>query len=385
MTLVLEHYPLIVLAFLSLSLWTAITNARYLRRFSEYPSPKRFPRVSILVPARNEAENIEACVRSLLAQDYPDFEVLVLDDHSTDATGEILHRLARGDSRLRVFDGEALPEGWLGKHWACHQLAQKARGDLLLFTDADTRHHPAMLSESVSALLAENVDLLTAFPLEKVVTWGERLILPFMALGILAFLPLRLARRLRRPGLSVTIGQFMLFRRPAFEAVGGYASVRAQVVDDVALGRRIIAQGYRWFLLDGTERIVCRMYGGFWEAVDGFTKNVFAFFEYRVVFYLLAWTWVILAFLQPPLALLSRALGENLTQFPFGLALVAVAESVTLFRVAYRRFGFPTYLAFFYPLTVLLFAMIALRSLVLSVLGAATWKGRTIARPALRW
>ncbi|RME90046.1 MAG: glycosyltransferase [Anaerolineae bacterium] len=385
MTLVLDHYPLIVLAFLTLSLWTAITNARYLRRFGDHTPSRHFPYVSVLVPARNEAENIEACVRSLLAQDYPNFEVLVLNDHSTDETGDILTRLARLDPRLRVFDGEALPLGWLGKHWACHQLAQRARGDLLLFTDADTRHHPSMLRESVSALLSEDVDLLTAFPLEEVVTWGEKLILPFMALGILAFLPLRLARRLRRPGLSVTIGQFMLFRRSAFEAVGGYASVRAKVVDDVALGRRIIANGFRWYLVDGTERVRCRMYRGFWDAIEGFTKNVFAFFEYRVVFYLLAWAWVILAFLQPPLALLSRLLGEPLTQFPFDLAVVAVAETITLFRVAYKRFGFPAYLAFFYPLTVLLFALIALRSLAFTVLGTATWKGRSLARPALRW
>jgi len=364
---------------------TAILNLLAVRRFDEYAPPPEFPRLSVLVPARNEAHNIEACVLSLLNQDYLNFEVLVLDDHSTDETRALAKRLAERDDRLRILDGRPLPPGWLGKHWACHQLAQAAHGDLLLFTDADTRHQPDALRGGVSALLVEQADLVTAFPKEEVVTWAEKLILPVIGWGILSFLPVSLARRLRWPNLTVTIGQFMLFRRPAYEAVGGYEAVRQHVVDDVALGRRIVEKGYQWCLLDGTRHVSCRMYHNFPEIVEGFSKNVFAFFDYRILPYLIALAWVTFAFLEPPLALMTWWMGTPLSPFPPDLAVFAALESLLLFVLTYRRFRFPVYLAFFYPVTLFIFIMIALRSMTLALTGAATWKGRQLERAAIRW
>lgn len=386
MTYLWEQHSLIVILVLCFNLLTVISNQRTLRKFHQFPLPKRWPRLSVLVPARDEADNIEACLRSLLAQDYPDYEVLMLDDHSSDETWALAERLAAENPRLRLLKGLPLPGGWLGKHWACHQLGEAARGELLLFTDADTRHAPQTLRHSVAALLAEEADLVTAFPLEEVKTWGEKLIVPMMAWGIMAFLPLRLAYRFARPGLSVSIGQFMLFRREAYQAVGGFAAVRAERIDDVALGRRILAHGFRWRLLDGSAHVRCRMYHSFWEAVDGFTKNVFAFFNYHITLYLLAWGWVTLAFIEPAFSLGSYLLiGEALPLFPVDLAILAVLQSLLIWHLAYRRFSFPTQLALFYPLSVTLYILIALRSLVQTLTGQAEWKGRTLARPATRW
>jgi len=147
-------------------------------------------------------------------------------------------------------EGGPLPGGWLGKHWACHQLDRTAIGELILFVDADTRHTPDMLLDSVSALLAERADLVTAFPREEVVTWGERLLVPVIGFGIFTFIPIRLVQRLRLAALSVNIGQFMLFHRATYETVGGYEAVRAEIVDDMVLGRRIISSGLEWRLLD---------------------------------------------------------------------------------------------------------------------------------------
>ncbi len=385
MTLIVEQHPVIVIILLGLGLLTTISNYLSIRRFDRYPHPAHWPRVSVLVPARNEARHIEACLVSLLSQDYPDYEVIVLDDHSTDETRRILSSLQSRHPQLRVLEGAPLPPDWLGKHWACHQLARAADGELLLFTDADTRHTPNALKDSVSALLAEDADLLSAFPRQEIPTLGEKLLVPVISFGILSFLPLSLARRWRWPNLSVSIGQFMLFRRRALEAIGGYAAVRKNVVDDVALGRRIIANGLEWRLLDATTHVTCRMYQGFWEAVGGFTKNVFAFFDYRVSVYILAWLGVALAFVEPPAVILAHALGIPFELFPYKLALVAGLEGLLMWSVAYKRFRFPLWLAALYPLSMFLFLLVALRSLAFSITGQATWKDRALLPPAIRW
>ncbi|MEW6094161.1 MAG: glycosyltransferase [Chloroflexota bacterium] len=378
-------HALFIILFLTFGLVTALINYFTVRRFDQYPASEELPHVSVLVPARNEERNIEACVKSLLGQDYPDFEVIVLDDHSTDRTRLILDRLLETHPGLKVQNGAPLPEGWLGKHWACQQLYQASSGDLLLFTDADTRHTPDMLRASVSALLAEGADLVTAFPHEDVVSWGEKLVVPFIGFGILTFIPLRLVQRLRWSALSITIGQFMLFRRMAFEAVGGFEAVRTEIVDDVCLGRNIISGGFEWRLMDGTQHVSCRMYRGFWEAVNGFGKSIFAVFDFRILPYLFAWLLIGLTFLEPILALVSRWLRHPLTPLEPEPASLAVALSLLLWSAAYRRFKFPAYMVLFYPLTMLLFLLVALRSFVQTATGTATWKDRTLERSEMRW
>jgi len=385
MSLAWHPHALFIVLFLTFGLLTVLVNHFTVHRFDQYPLAKTFPRLSVLVPARNEEHNIEACVASLLVQDYPDFEVIVLDDQSTDGTARILAQLGRDNSRLKVLDGTPRPEGWLGKHWACQQLAQVATGELILFTDADTRHTPDMLKASVSALVAEHADLLTAFPREEVVTWGERLLVPVIGWGIFTFIPIRLVQKLRWPALSITIGQFMLFRHTAYDAVGGYEAVHAEVVDDVCLGRLIITSGHQWRLLDGTRHISCRMYRGFWEAVAGFSKSLFAVFDYRILPYFFGWLLVGTAFIEPAVALVSRWVRHPLTPLPLEYAALSVGLSIVLWMVAYRRFKFPAYLVFYYPLSLALFIAVAVRSFFQTATGTTTWKDRTLERVAMRW
>jgi chlorobactene glucosyltransferase len=376
---------LFVILFLSVSLVTAICNALSIRRFDQFPRAASFPLISVLVPARNEIRNIEACAASLLSQDYPDFEVIVLDDHSSDGTLTALRRLALTNSRLRVVEGKPLPDGWLGKHWACHQLSQAASGELFLFTDADTRHAPNMLRDSISALLHKKADLVTAFPREEVLTWAEQLVVPVISFGIFSFLPTFLVRFFRWSLLTATVGQFMLFRREAYESIGGYAAVRDHVMDDVSLGRRIMDQGYEWRLLDGTEHLTCRMYHNFSDVVEGFSKNLFAFYNYRILPFFLTLALLGFAFVEPALALINRQLGLPVNLFTPALARIAVFESLLLWGIAFRRFKFPLYLILLYPISMALFILIALRSFLLTVTGSATWKDRTLERAVVRW
>lgn len=378
-----QTYPFTVVLFLLVLSLIVLLNDLTIPRLGEFRFAGDLPRVSVLIPARNEEQNIAACVESLLVQDYPDFEVLVLDDHSTDQTPAILQQLAQREARLQVIPGDSLPEGWLGKHWANHQLSQRATGGLLLFTDADTRHAPDTLRESVAALIVQQADLLTAFPRQDMLTWGERLTVPILSFSILSFFPILLIKRLRLAALSVTIGQFMLFRRNAFDAIGGYASVRADVVDDVMLGRRIMATGLHWQLVDGTRHVSCRMYRDFSSAWSGFTKNLFAMFGHHILLYAIAWCWIGACFLLPPLALVSGTL-SRLLNFPTAIAAVAVLEGLFIFSVAYRRFRFPMYLVVLYPIHVAVFILLAMRSLLHTLLGSGSWKGRTLPPPVLR-
>jgi chlorobactene glucosyltransferase len=290
----------------------------------------------------------------------------------------ILEMISQNNPHLRVLQGEPLPDGWLGKHWACHQLSLKATGELILFTDADTRHTPQTLRLSVSALTAQKIDLLTAFPRYEMPTWGERLTVPILSFGVLGFFPILLAEKLRLPAFSITIGQFMLFRRPAYDAIGGYDSIRSHLVDDVSLGRNIVSRGFRWKLMDATGNITCRMYQNFSTALEGFTKNLFAFFNHHLVLYCIGWYWIEVSFLAP-LVVLALRVFDIPVNFPTPIAVIAVFEAFFMFFLAYRRFQIPAYLAVFYPISMLIFALIVLRSLVYSFLGYGSWKGRELA------
>ncbi len=383
--MILPSHAVWIVLFLLIGLVTALVNYFTVRRFDQYPTTRKFPRVSILVPARNEAHNVEACAVSLLAQDYPDFEVIFLDDESTDDTPIILPRLKRADSRLVVLSGIPRPDGWIGKHWACHQLEQAATGELILFTDADTRHAPNMLRDSVSALLAEGADLVTAFPHEEVLTWGERLLVPVIGWGIFSFIPIRLVQKLHLPALSITIGQFMLFRHSAYTQIGGYEAIRKDPVDDVSLGRRIISNGLEWRLMDGTQHVTCRMYRSFGETVSGLSKSLFGVFDYRILPYFIALVIVTTAFLEPVVSLVSRWLRHPLTSVSLEYAAGSVILTIVLFTIAYRRFKFPAYLVFYYPLTMAVFIAVAGLSFFQAVFGTATWKDRPIEHVVLRW
>jgi chlorobactene glucosyltransferase len=382
-------------------LLVVLSNLRSMRRVESYGEASRakarrrglpaagatdggegLPFVSLLVPARNEELNVEACVSSLLQQDYPHFEVLVLDDGSTDRTPQILAGLAAGDERLTVLKGRRLPAGWLGKHWACHQLTQASRGELLLFTDADTEHHPQMLRAAVAAQRAEGSDMLTGLPREETVTWGEKAIVPIIDWAMFSLLPMGLAKRMKSPLVSIAIGQFMLFRRSSLLTMGGFEAVRGDPVDDVALARLTKRLGMQWRFVDLTGRVRCRMYRGLRGAVDGFAKSILPSVMNKV------WVLVVLCallgwmYLAPLGTSLSRLVGVSSGAAGLYWALAAIGLSLVSSLVIACRVGASWRRAFLYPLTMGAIMGICVRSVVQFRRGHAVWKDRVL--PALR-
>jgi chlorobactene glucosyltransferase len=373
----IDHIGGIVI-FLAILLLISFFNLLTLKRLGKFSDPARTPRVSLLVPARNEAGNIESCVRGLVSQNYPDFEMIVLDDESTDGTGEILEHIAAEDDRLRVIRGQPLPPGWLGKNWACQQLSQAATGEYLLFTDADTRHDPLMLRDSIAAALATNADLLSGMPHQEVQTWSEQLLVPILAWSFMAFIPIALAERVRAAFLSVSIGQYLLFRRSAYEKINGHASVRAKVVEDFELARNIKKAGLHWRFVDATARIHCRMYRNFHEVFDGLSKNLFVVFG-NIFFFALAWSALIISFLEPQLILLLALLGATLPVKLVLLSVLAIGQAILLWGITDLRFGFPIKQAALYPITIVLSVVIGLRSMFAHLFKrGVSWKGRSV-------
>jgi chlorobactene glucosyltransferase len=367
-----------IVFFLAILLLISFINLLTLKRLGKFPDPPRTPRVSLLVPARNEARSIEGCARGLLAQDYPDFEVIIVDDESTDGTGEILAHLAAEDNRLRVIHGQPLPAGWLGKNWACQQLSRASGGEYLLFTDADTHHDPLMLHDSIAAALASNADLLSGMPHQEVKTWSEQLLVPILAWSFMAFIPIALAERVRAAFLSVSIGQFLLFRRSAYDLSDGHTAVRDKVVEDFELARNIKKAGLQWRFVDATPRIHCRMYHNFREVFDGLSKNLFLVFG-NVFFFALAWGALVISFLEPQLILLLALLGVILPIKLIGLSILAIGQAILLWGITDLRFGFPIKQAALYPITIVLSVFIGLRSLVAHTFKRdVTWKGRSV-------
>ncbi|OFW55315.1 MAG: hypothetical protein A2V75_11040 [Actinobacteria bacterium RBG_16_70_17] len=263
------------LAQLALILW----NQRALGRPLPCLWDEEAPLVSILVPARNEEEKIADCVRSLLAQDYPNLEIVVLDDGSTDATPHIVRAL--GGSRVRMLKGAPLPAGWTGKNWACHQLSLAARGDFLCFVDSDTTLAPGTVSAALGLQEEHDAGLVSLLPRAERRSVSGSVLLPMVPHAMFALFPMAMVHRAASPGVALAFGPFLLTTRAAYNAAGGHAARSDSIVDDVELSRAVKAAGYPVRLANGTDLVQTGWYDGVGEIWRGFSKNAYGGIGYN--------------------------------------------------------------------------------------------------------
>ena len=259
------------------------------------------PLISVLVPARDEEANIEACVRSLLALNYPHFEVIVLDDHSSDDTYPILCRLRDQDYRLRVLIGANLPDDWHGKPFACWQMAQAARGEWLLLTDADCVFAPDALLLALGAAREQAADVVSLVPDLRCEGFWERLIIPLQYFVIFAFLPTWLIRRTSHPWFAAANGAFLFLTRETYFAVDGHRAVRNQMAEDIKFAQHVKRQGKSLWYGDGSRTYAVRMYHGFAEVWAGFSKNLFPAFSKNLPLMIVVLFLLLNVFVLPPL------------------------------------------------------------------------------------
>jgi len=250
-------------------------NLLHFRRLRPAPEPSggQRPRVSVLIPARDEEASIEGAVASVLASRGVELEVIVLDDHSTDATPAIVRKLAVRDGRVRLAAAPPLPAGWCGKQHACHVLSTRASFDRLVWIDADVRLAPDALRRMSHEMDRTGVGLLSGFPQQAARTWMERLVVPLINIVLVAYLPIAMMRRSVNPGFGVGCGQLFMADRAAYQKAGGHASIRGSMHDGVTLPRAFRKAGVMTDLFDAGDLARCRMYRSAAQVWRGFAKN----------------------------------------------------------------------------------------------------------------
>jgi chlorobactene glucosyltransferase len=352
--------------------------------------PVKAPRISICVPARDEQRNIGACVAALLAQDYPNYKVIVLDDRSSDATPEILRRCAAQDARLTVLHGADLPAGWAGKPHALHQAAAAAGGEWLCFVDADTFLAPEALSACYARAIETGADLFTILTAQVMETFWEKTVQPLVMTALsVGFSP----RRVNDPARpdAIANGQFILIRRSVYDAIGGHARIRDQIVEDKAIAEQVKRNGFRLVIADGTRVARTRMYTSLASMWEGWTKNIYLGLSDRPALLLLgafgAALALIAALFLPAWTLLGLWWWLHAGGLPAALvtaeALAVWGWLLVMRARSLRSMGLSGWWAFTTPLGAAVFAAMMLTSAwkVLSGRGV-TWKGRRYnARP----
>ncbi|NQT66435.1 MAG: glycosyltransferase, partial [Actinobacteria bacterium] len=334
------------------------------------------PLMSILIPARNEEKNIKRCIISLTKQDYKNIEILVLDDNSTDDTARIVLELSQKDPRIKLYSGEPLKKGWLGKSYACWQLSKHARGDYLIFTDADTLHFPNSISGAVACLLKYNLDALSVFPKEIMVTFHERMMVPFGHYIILSLMPLYLIRKIKTALFCTAIGQFMLFKKEVYKKIGGHKSIKGKMLEDIKISKRVKSFGYKFMIFDGRSNVYCRMYRNFREIVEGYSKVLFAVFDYKIYMISIAIILVAAIFLFPflmlPIGILfdwSLVLIELII-----LQIIIILITKTILSLRFKCKAVDIIL---HPISMIYLILIAINSVFNAKIGMGVyWKGR---------
>lgn len=341
------------------------------------------PLVAVIIPARDEARNIARCLRSILGTGHRRLEVIVVDDHSADDTAAIVRAIAVEDSRVRLVAALDLPPGWFGKPWACATGASEARGNILCFADADTVHAPDLLPRALQAMKSRDVEMLSIAGVQELGKFWEILLQP----QVFAMLSLRyggteVVNRSPRVYDKIANGQCIIITRDAYAAVGGHASVRGEVAEDMMLAQRVFAAGRRQAIVLGLEQLSTRMYTTLGEVVRGWRKNVFvgganAVPDIAIVRWLFPFSLLLFPLLQllPPLALAAAAFGAPwLHPRALAWATVATAASLVSWAVLYRQISRSMLYSLAYPIGAAVLGWIIVGAIARG--RRVAWKGR---------
>jgi glycosyltransferase involved in cell wall biosynthesis len=351
----------IVLRF-TVTLFNFVSNPKLTRVSRHYDDL-----VSVLIPARNEEDNIIFLLQSIYNQDYKNYEVIVYDDCSTDGTYQCAAAFAAAHPQFSVIKGEALPNGWLGKNYACNELAKRAKGKYLLFLDADDIVHSNLINSAVHRMYINKLGLLSLFPNQLMLTTGEKVTIPLLHYLLLNLLPLRLVLLTKIPSAATACGQFMLFDAAIYHQNQWHRLAKEKVVEDAEIMRLVKGAAYNGEVLLANGMISCRMYKSYHEALNGFSKNALAAFSYSVPALLI----YILLLIGGPVLILTT-LNVNLIFFMSGLIMLTrVMISLSSGQKVF-------YNIILHPVQMINMALIAFLSIQRYLTKTNEWKGRRV-------
>ena len=346
----------------SVTLFNFISNPKLTYAGKQYKNL-----VSILIPVRNEAENILPLLDSISKQNYEFFETIILDDHSDDESYKLCHEFSETDNRFTVIRGEKLPENWLGKNFACYQLAKHARGKYLMFLDADEIVFDGLINNAVHRMEIQRLTLLSLFTNQTMLSLGERLTVPLMHFLLLNLLPLRLVKLFQNPAFAAASGQFMLFNADNYHQNQWHSQVKGTVIEDIEIMKLLKVSGYRGEALLANGFIRCRMYKNLNEAIKGFSKNLLAGFNYNISGLLL---YLALVIAGPPLIWFFG----GLQLFLFAVSLIVLSRIMISLLSGQN----PIINVLLHPFQIIFLLIISVLSIKKFFSKTITWKGRTI-------
>ncbi len=344
-------------------------------------TPNILPKVSIILPAKDQAQTIDQCVNSLVHLDYPNKEIIIVQGQSTDETPRLLDKY---NDKTTLLEENPLPEGWVGKNWACHQGYKQAKGDLLLFTDGDSFHGHDSLTRTVSYLQTTQADMVTIAPGTILHSFWEKLVQPPIFLLIMLLVGGKQVNNDNRQN-ALGNGQYMLFKRTSYERLGGHYAVREKIVEDYALARLLKAAGMKLRMVTASDAVGVRMYSSLGEIWRGWRKNFYTVSQDRQLFRAslrLAWMFTILVL--PYIVLGYGALLSFKTPLnPFLLAGGFMAFLLWLgILILDRSIGISPLYALLFPVAILVYTAIGIDSTIRGALGLGfPWKGRVYGKP----
>ena len=332
------------------------------------------PAVSVLIPARNEEHNIATCLESFLGQEYPDFEIIVLDDESEDGTARVVTEIERTDQRIKLIKGKPLPEDWLGKNWACMQLQQHARGEILLFADADTQPTLTAIRHTVDWIKTYNLGLFSVFPQQITKGFAEKLLVPLIDFVLYSLLPLWAVYIFPSRFFAAANGQWLAFTRNAYDQIGKHVVVKNQIVEDVAFSREAKVKNIKTLTASGKDVIFCRMYSSFQEIWNGLSKNFYGLMGNNIFVLIMINCMMLLAYVVPFIFL---GLG---IQISYAGGLIGIIVFMRLLMSIF--YGHHVWISIFFHQVMILFGIfIALNSFYATNRKSVSWKGRRINTP----
>lgn len=383
----------IALGYLLITTAILLLNKRDFKPLQPVPPgyfARQAPEVAICIPARNEAKSIERCVRSALYQEYPHFHIYVLDDESTDETPSILSSLEEDfPDKLTVLHGAPKPGDWLGKPWACHQLAEATREKILLFIDADTWLEPLAVAKTVRTMGRDILDFVTLWPSQQVQSFWEKNVIPLIYFALFTLLPVRYVYRSPKwippflrstvsPLFAAACGQFMAFKRKSYKAIGGHQAVKDEIVEDVALAKRIKRAGFRMNMYHGREVVSCRMYRSLGELWQGLRKNFLAGFGYNLTLFTVMGLIYLIAYLLP-IILLPLLILWGSSKLLLGLCITALFLMFVQRFIVNRWFDWNIFYTLLHPVGVGWFQILGIQVLKDYVTNQAPrWKERKL-------